>query len=112
MKSQYQDLVCVSPRWLCSSVIGHLLSLDFVAQARVTGCYTVDDFQVAFSECDALDVLQVLEALQMCTQVRVTVNCCYIVDDFQVAFSECDALDVLQVLEPLQMCTSSSSSKY
>jgi hypothetical protein len=53
-------------------VIGHLLSLDFVAQARVTGCYTVDDFQVAFSECDALDVLQVLEALQICTQASCT----------------------------------------
>jgi death-associated protein kinase len=68
IKSQYQDLVCLQPCWLCSNVIGHLLSLDFVAQARVTGCYSVDDFQVAFPECDALDVLQVLEALQMCTQ--------------------------------------------
>ncbi|XP_069694753.1 death-associated protein kinase 1-like isoform X2 [Periplaneta americana] len=68
LKSQYQDLVCLSPRWLCTNVIGQLLSLDFVAQARVTGCYTVDDFQVAFSECEALDVLQVLEALQLCTQ--------------------------------------------
>lgn len=58
----------MQPRWLCSSVIGQLLSLDFVAQARVTGCYTVDDFQVSFSECDALDILQVLEALQICTQ--------------------------------------------
>jgi death-associated protein kinase len=60
--------VCLQPCWLCSNVIGQLLSLDFVAQARVTGCYTVDDFQVAFSECDALDILQVLEALQICTQ--------------------------------------------
>ncbi|PSN41147.1 hypothetical protein C0J52_05197 [Blattella germanica] len=68
LKTQYQDLVCLTPNWLCSNVIGQLLSLDFVAQARVTGCYTVDDFQVAFSECDALDVLQVLEALQLCTQ--------------------------------------------
>ncbi|XP_033608089.1 death-associated protein kinase dapk-1 isoform X3 [Cryptotermes secundus] len=68
IKFQYQDLVCLQPCWLCSNVIGHLLSLDFVANARVTGCYTVDDFQVAFSECEALDVLQVLEALQICTQ--------------------------------------------
>jgi len=60
--------VCLQPCWLCSNVLGQLLSLDFVAQARVTGCYTVDDFQVAFSECDALDILQVLEALQICTQ--------------------------------------------
>ena len=75
MKSQYQDLVCVSPRWLCSNVIGQLLSLDFVAQARVTGCYTVEDFQVAFSECDALDILQVLEALQLCTQVNSVILC-------------------------------------
>lgn len=68
IKFQYQDLVCLQPCWLCSNVIGHLLSLDFVASARATGCYTVDDFQVAFSECEALDVLQVLEALQICTQ--------------------------------------------
>jgi death-associated protein kinase len=68
IKSHYQDLVCLQLCWLCSNVIGHLLSLDFVAETRVTGCYTVDDFQVAFSECEALYVLQVLEALQICTQ--------------------------------------------
>ncbi|KAK7866658.1 hypothetical protein R5R35_000274 [Gryllus longicercus] len=68
LKSPYQDLVCVWPHWLGSQVVGQLLSLDFLAQARVTGCYSVDDFQVAFSECDALDMLQVLEALQLCTQ--------------------------------------------
>lgn len=68
LKSPYQDLVCIWPQWLGNQVVGQLLSLDFLAQARVTGCYSVDDFQVAFSECDALDMLQVLEALQLCTQ--------------------------------------------
>lgn len=34
-----------------------------------SGCYTVDDFQMSFPECDALDLLQVLEALHLCTQV-------------------------------------------
>ena len=36
----------------------------------LAGCYTVDDFQMSFPECDALDLLQVLEALHLCTQVR------------------------------------------
>ncbi|KAG8222005.1 hypothetical protein J437_LFUL002766 [Ladona fulva] len=68
LKSPTQDLVNMCPQWLCSHVIGQLLSIEFMSEARITGCYTVDDFQVAFSECDALDMLQVLEALQLCTQ--------------------------------------------
>ncbi|XP_071450473.1 death-associated protein kinase 1-like isoform X2 [Hetaerina americana] len=68
LKSPTQDLVDLCPQWLCSHVVGQLLSIEFMSEARITGCYTVDDFQVAFSECDALDMLQVLEALQLCIQ--------------------------------------------
>ncbi|XP_022257933.1 death-associated protein kinase 1-like, partial [Limulus polyphemus] len=68
LKSESQDVVVLNPRWLCVDVVGQLLSHDHLQQARVTGCYTVDDIQLLFPETDALDLLQVLEALHLCTQ--------------------------------------------
>ncbi|XP_075209802.1 death-associated protein kinase 1-like [Lycorma delicatula] len=64
----HPDLLVINPSWLCGQIIGQLLSIDFIAQARITGCYTVDDFQVAFPEADALAMLQVLETLHLCVQ--------------------------------------------
>ncbi|XP_013389888.1 death-associated protein kinase 1 isoform X2 [Lingula anatina] len=63
-----QDLVILSPKWLCHDVIGGLLSHDRIVHTRPTGCYTVDDFQMMFPEADALDLLQVLQAVEMCVQ--------------------------------------------
>ena len=71
IKSHYEDLVCTNPNWLCGTVIGTLLSIEFVARARVTGCYSIEDFQSAFPEADSLNILHVLEALQLCTQVDI-----------------------------------------
>lgn len=67
-KSETEDMVVLNPKWLCSSVIGELLSQEHLEKARVTGCYTVEDFQFAFSDTDAIDLLQVLENLKMCTK--------------------------------------------
>lgn len=64
----HPDLLVINPSWLCGQIIGQLLSIDFIAQARITGCYTVDDFQAAFPEADALAMLQVLESLHLCVQ--------------------------------------------
>lgn len=68
LKAEAQDLVVLDPSWLTHHQLGHLLSTQYAQHARVTGCYTVDDFQMSFPECDALDLLQVLEALHLCTQ--------------------------------------------
>lgn len=65
----HPDLLVLSPQWLCGPILGQLLSIDFVAHARVTGCYTGEDFQTAFPQTDALALLQVLETLQLCIQV-------------------------------------------
>ncbi|XP_054286268.1 death-associated protein kinase 1-like [Macrosteles quadrilineatus] len=67
----HPDLLVLSPQWLCGPVLGQLLSIDFVAHARITGCYTVEDFQSAFPQTDALALLQVLETLQLCIQCDV-----------------------------------------
>ncbi|KAK3098350.1 hypothetical protein FSP39_018671 [Pinctada imbricata] len=63
-----QDLVVLHPKWLCSDIIGNLISHEKVIQSRITGCFTVDDFQLMYPEADALDLLQVLETLEVCTQ--------------------------------------------
>ncbi|GAB6027724.1 hypothetical protein CHUAL_001959 [Chamberlinius hualienensis] len=68
LKSDCQDMVVINPKWLCGTIIGQLLSHVHLEQARVTGCYTVDDFQLMFPETDALDLLQVLESLNLCTR--------------------------------------------
>ena len=52
-------MVVLNPRWLCNATIGRLLSHEHLEQVRVTGCYTVDDFQLLFPDMDALDLLQV-----------------------------------------------------
>ncbi|KAG1714864.1 Death-associated protein kinase 1 [Nymphon striatum] len=68
LKSDNEDLVVFNPRWLCNEVLGHLLSHEHLDRARVTGCYSVDDIQLLFPDTDALDLLQVLESVNLCTQ--------------------------------------------
>lgn len=53
------DLVVLSPRWLCVDVIGTLLSHEKIVQARITGCFSVDEFQIMFPDTDASSLLQV-----------------------------------------------------
>eukprot|EP00106_Octopus_bimaculoides_P009239 XP_014776681.1 PREDICTED: death-associated protein kinase 1-like isoform X1 [Octopus bimaculoides] len=62
------DLVVLHPNWLCTDVIGNLISHDKILQTRITGCFTIDEFQLMYPETDALDLLKVLECLEVCTQ--------------------------------------------
>ncbi|XP_076443488.1 death-associated protein kinase dapk-1-like isoform X2 [Babylonia areolata] len=65
------DLVVLSPRWLCVDVIGAFMSHDKISQARITGCFSVHEFQLMYPETDASNLLQVFEALEVCTQCEV-----------------------------------------
>ncbi|RWS05653.1 Death-associated protein kinase 1-like protein [Dinothrombium tinctorium] len=66
-----QDLIVLNPRWLTVDVIGYLLRPEYTNRQRITGCYSVDDIQLLFPDVDALDLLQVLEILQLCTQCDI-----------------------------------------
>ncbi|KAG8176353.1 hypothetical protein JTE90_006143, partial [Oedothorax gibbosus] len=68
LKLETQDLIVLNPRWLCTDIIGLMLSQEHLETARITGTYTMDDMQLLFPDTDALDLLQVLESLQLCTQ--------------------------------------------
>ncbi|XP_059159950.1 death-associated protein kinase 1-like isoform X2 [Physella acuta] len=61
------DLVVINPRWLGVEVLGHLLSHERIAQIRRTGCFSLDEFQLMYPNTDALSLVQVLEALELCT---------------------------------------------
>ncbi|ELT88672.1 hypothetical protein CAPTEDRAFT_228788 [Capitella teleta] len=66
-----EDLVVLHPQWLCSEVIGQLLSHDLLSTARPTGCFSADDFQLLFPDSDVKDLLCLLEALELCTRCDV-----------------------------------------
>lgn len=67
-KESGESLVVLNPKWLCSDIIGNLISHEKIVQSRITGCFTVDEFQLMYPETDAVDLLNVLEALEVCTR--------------------------------------------
>ena len=86
-----QDLVVLCPKWLCSEVIGELLSQERILHTRPTGCFTADDFQLMFPETESQDLLRVLEALEVCTQ-------CDIDGDIEYEFPCLNFVETLQGL--------------
>ncbi|GFR67449.1 death-associated protein kinase 1 [Elysia marginata] len=71
LHSHSTDLVVLNPRWLGVDVLGSLMSHEQIAQARLTGCFSLDEFQLLFPTSDSMNLLQVLEALEMCTPCEV-----------------------------------------
>lgn len=72
-------LVVISLPWFGNNLIGELLSTNFLLHARVIGVYTAEDFQASYTECDALGVLELLEAMDLCIHVLM-------LEGFVVAF--------------------------
>jgi len=68
LKCEGEDLILLDPKWLCSTLCGYLLSQEFMETARVTGSYSLEDFQLALPEYHSKDILKVLEALGICIQ--------------------------------------------
>lgn len=64
-----RHLVVISLPWFGNNLIGELLSTNFLLHARVIGVYTAEDFQASYNECDALGVLELLEAMDLCIHV-------------------------------------------
>ncbi|XP_066273711.1 death-associated protein kinase 1-like isoform X3 [Branchiostoma lanceolatum] len=62
-----QDLIVIDPKWLCTSLIGQLLSHDSMDQSCLAGCFSFSHVQLYFPETDAVDIFQLLEAMDMCT---------------------------------------------
>lgn len=81
------DVLVLNPKWLCCDIIGSLLllkcnpssylngpnhgyhhPLTTPSSSRINGIYSIDEFQELYTDVDALDLLQLLETLSLCTQ--------------------------------------------
>uniref|UniRef100_A0A7M4ES03 Death-associated protein kinase 1 n=1 Tax=Crocodylus porosus TaxID=8502 RepID=A0A7M4ES03_CROPO len=69
-----QDVVLLDPRWLCSNVLGKILSVENPkALHHYRGRYTIEDIQrlVSDSGCQTVDVeelIQILDAMDICAR--------------------------------------------
>ncbi len=90
MKGDLCDHVVLDPTWLCHSVLGSLLSREAARLAEAeaadpeeaAACFSLVEFQRFLQQVmpqqqagvDATDMLPILEALGVCTRVRVIMN--------------------------------------
>ena len=63
------DVIVLDPKWLCSTVVGHLLSPDFVGKSRPSGFYTSEEL-MNITAWEAVDnILPILESLGLCAKM-------------------------------------------
>ncbi|GMT01781.1 hypothetical protein PENTCL1PPCAC_23955 [Pristionchus entomophagus] len=65
------DFVVLNAEWLGTHIIGQLLSAEFLSKCRLSGCYTIDQFEPIYSEIpDFADLFQILDTLQLCAPLE------------------------------------------
>ncbi|CAF1135873.1 unnamed protein product, partial [Didymodactylos carnosus] len=97
-----QDLICFDPHWLCHTTLGKLFSANDIKhtvlnnvskvklkqQRCLNGTYSVDDIQMIFPETDALDLLQIFCAFDLCVQYDVY-------GDIEYEFPQLNSADII-----------------
>ncbi|XP_028269362.1 death-associated protein kinase 1 [Parambassis ranga] len=64
-----QDVVLLEPRWLCSNILGKLLSVETPkAIHHYRGRYRLEEVQALAPESDVDELLQVLDAMDVCAR--------------------------------------------
>ncbi|KAF7205370.1 death associated protein kinase 1 [Nothobranchius furzeri] len=64
-----QDVVLLEPRWLCSTILGKLLSVETPkAIHHYRGRYRVEEIQALAPESDVEELLQILDAMDVCAR--------------------------------------------
>ncbi|KAL6114853.1 dapk1 [Pungitius sinensis] len=64
-----QDVVLLEPRWLCSTVLGKLLSVETPkAIHHYRGRYRLEEVQALAPESDVDELLQILDAMDVCAR--------------------------------------------
>jgi len=64
-----EDLVVLSPQWLCCDVIGQLLSHDQVTRCRPIGRFSLDEVHVMFPDSGVVKLVALLQAMELCSAV-------------------------------------------
>jgi len=60
-------MIVINPQWLCSDVIGKLLSHDCFNERPADGRFLMQDLQSVFTKSDAEDIACVLDVLELCS---------------------------------------------
>ncbi|NP_001084771.1 death associated protein kinase 1 S homeolog [Xenopus laevis] len=64
-----QDVVLLDPRWLCYNVLGKLLSVESPkALHHYRGRYTMEDIQRLVTDSDVDELVQILDAMDICAR--------------------------------------------
>lgn len=64
-----QDVVLLDPRWLCSNILGKLLSVETPkAIHHYRGRYRLEEVQALAPESDVDELLQILDAMDICAR--------------------------------------------
>ncbi|KAM6165186.1 LOW QUALITY PROTEIN: death-associated protein kinase 1-like [Erethizon dorsatum] len=64
-----QDVLLLDPRWLCTNVLGKLLSVEMPrALHHYRGRYAMEDIQRLVPDSDVEELLQVLDAIDICAR--------------------------------------------
>ncbi|KAJ1059228.1 hypothetical protein K5549_008029 [Capra hircus] len=64
-----QDVLLLDPRWLCTNVLGKLLSVETPrALHHYRGRYTMEDVQRLVPDSDVEELLQILDAMDICAR--------------------------------------------
>uniref|UniRef100_A0A674NFT6 Death-associated protein kinase 1 n=1 Tax=Takifugu rubripes TaxID=31033 RepID=A0A674NFT6_TAKRU len=64
-----QDVVLLEPRWLCSGILGKLLSVEAPkAIHHYRGRYRLEEVQALVPESDVEELLQILDAMDICAR--------------------------------------------
>ncbi|KAM6227391.1 death-associated protein kinase 1 isoform 2-T2 [Spheniscus humboldti] len=64
-----QDVVLLDPRWLCSNVLGKILSVENPkALHHYRGRYTIEDIQRLVTDSDVEELIPILDAMDICAR--------------------------------------------
>uniref|UniRef100_A0A7N4PE42 Death-associated protein kinase 1 n=1 Tax=Sarcophilus harrisii TaxID=9305 RepID=A0A7N4PE42_SARHA len=64
-----QDVILLDPRWLCTNVLGKLLSVETPkALHHYRGRYTMEDIQRLVPDSDVEELIQILDAMDICAR--------------------------------------------
>jgi len=76
-----QEMIVINPQWLCSDIIGKLLSHDCFSSRPADGRFRLQDVQSVFGKSDAQDIVFILDALELCStshqrgEPELTIGC-------------------------------------
>ena len=66
------DVIILDPKWLCYTVMGSLLTPEFIKKSRPTGYYSIEELRTATSWESVDTMLPILESLGLCAKVSNT----------------------------------------